>query len=156
MTARERFPGMPPGLPDLGLPGPGLGPDDLEGLMETYRRQREELEAVQVKIRSLACTAVAPRRTVSVTAGYGGEVTDITFPTAAYKRLPPAELAAAVTATVRQAQALATAEAAELLAPSMPEGVDVNGLLAGTVDLSSLLPVEPGLRSGARDAAREG
>ncbi|MFB9909028.1 YbaB/EbfC family nucleoid-associated protein [Allokutzneria oryzae] len=125
--------------------------EQVEHLMAQYREQYEALQRTQRRLREISCTVTAPRQTVSVTAGHGGVITDVKFPTGAYKRMAPAELAAAVLSTITEAQDKAAAEAAEAVAPSLPPGVDARKLFTGDVDLQSLLSPEPQLNDAVRD-----
>ncbi|WP_165777680.1 YbaB/EbfC family nucleoid-associated protein [Amycolatopsis antarctica] len=117
--------------------------EELEQLLAQYRRQYEGIQETQRSLKEISCTVTSPRRTVSVTAKHGGLISDVSFPTSAYKRMAPKELAAAITETIEKAQSEAAGEAADLLAPSMPEGVDVHKLFRGEGDLQSLMPQSP-------------
>ncbi|SDM81315.1 YbaB/EbfC family nucleoid-associated protein [Allokutzneria albata] len=128
--------------------------EQFEHLIARYREQYEALRETQQRLREISCTATAPRQAVSVTAGHGGVIKDVKFPTGAYKRMAPNELAAAVLGAITEAQNLATAEAAEAVAPSLPEGVDARRLFAGEVDLQTLLAPEPHLSDTVRDVLK--
>jgi len=128
--------------------------EQLEQLMAQYRKQFEELSEIQHKLREISCTVTAPRQAVTVTVGHGGAVTDIKFPTGAYKRMPPAELAKAVLKAITDAQQQVSREAAEVVAPSLPAGIDAQELFSGKADLQSLLSPEPELQDSVRDIMR--
>lgn len=85
----------------------------------------------------------APRQVVAVTAGHGGVVKDIKFPTGAFKRMTPGELAAVLVKAIGDAQQQATREAAAVVAPTLPAGVDAEKLFSGGLDLQSALSPEP-------------
>lgn len=125
--------------------------DETKQLMQTYRQQWGKLQDVQAKMRELSCSATAPRRVVSVTVGYGGVVSDITFPTSAYKRMAPAELAGVILSTMQEAQEQARSEMADLVSPGFPSRLDVKALMKGDVDLQSLLPETPRPTKEVRD-----
>jgi hypothetical protein len=122
-----------------------------------YREQVARLGETQRRLGEIACTAVAPRQAVSVTVGHGGVVTAISFPTGAYKRMAPKELAAVLMDTVHAAREMAIDEAGEILAPSLPPGLNARAMLTGQVDLPSLLPTNPGMSEQSREilAARD-
>ena len=128
--------------------------EQFEQLVAQYREQHATLRESQRRLAEIACTATAPRRTVAVTAGHGGVIKDIKFPTGAYKRMAPAELAAAVLGAITEAQEQATAEAAVVMAPSLPAGVDAAELFSGRADLRSLLPSVPQLSDVVRDVMK--
>lgn len=125
--------------------------EQLDQLIAQYRRQFAEVKDTQRRLREISCTATAPRQVVSVTAAHGGMVTDIKFPTGAYKRLAPAELASAVLKTITEAQEQARREAADVIAPSLPPGMDARKLFSGDFDVQSLLKPEPELQDVTRD-----
>jgi hypothetical protein len=132
--------------------------DDYEKFRAEYQQQVARIGETQQRLADISCTAVAPRRAISVTVGHGGVITEISFPTGAYKRMTPNELAAALINTINDARDQAVAAAGEILAPSLPEGVDPRALLTGRFDLRSLMPAaRAGLSQQTRDllAARD-
>ncbi|WP_121008250.1 YbaB/EbfC family nucleoid-associated protein [Saccharothrix australiensis] len=117
--------------------------EQLERVLARYREQRDELEAFQRGMSAISCTATAPRQTVKVTVGNQGELTDLAFPTDAYKRMAPAELAGAILTATREARGKALDAAAELLAPLLPAGLNARDIVEGKADLASYVPGEP-------------
>ncbi|MGI5499182.1 YbaB/EbfC family nucleoid-associated protein [Lentzea sp. CA-135723] len=107
--------------------------------MSRYREQFAELRETQRRLREISCTATSSRQVVSVTVGHGGVVRDVKFPSSAYKRLTPAELSAAVVKTITDAQQQAAREAAAVVAPTLPEGVDAEQMFTGDLDLQRVL-----------------
>jgi DNA-binding protein YbaB len=112
----------------------------IENLRAEQRRRFEELGKTQDQLRALSHTVVAPRRVVSVTVGHGGAVKDIKFPNGAYKNLAPAELASVVLKTIKDAQDQVALEAADIIAPTLPPGMDARKLFTGEADLQAVLP----------------
>ncbi|MFD9890250.1 YbaB/EbfC family nucleoid-associated protein [Amycolatopsis sp. NPDC059027] len=90
-------------------------------LLADYRRQCDQLSETQRKLKEISVTATAPGRAVAVTVGAQGEISDLSFPTPAYRRMAPAELAAVLLATIADARQQATAEMEALLKPHLPE-----------------------------------
>jgi hypothetical protein len=115
----------------------------LDQAMAEYGRQREQSGELYRQLNSVTETAVAARQVVRVTVGRQGEVTELTFPNAAYKNMTGVELSAVILKTIAQAHAQMRARAAELLAPSLPPGVSATDLMSGNVDLEALLPAVP-------------
>lgn len=76
----------------------------IEDLLEQYRRQRAEAVETRQRINGTTSTATAPRQAVKITVGAQGEVTAIEFPTGAYRRMAPKELADVLLTTIRQAR----------------------------------------------------
>ncbi|BBB02281.1 hypothetical protein RVR_10143 [Actinacidiphila reveromycinica] len=124
---------------------------DIEGLLELYRKQREEAAETRRRINEVTGTATAPRQTVKVTVGAQGDVTAIEFPTGAYHRMAPKELADALLATIREARAEAMEKVAELTSLALPPGVTVTDLLRGEVDPKAILPDDPAMPDEVRD-----
>lgn len=125
--------------------------EQIEQLKSQYEQQFAELRETQRRLSELSCTVTAPRRVVAVTVGHGGVVKDVKFPSGAYKRMTPAELESAVLKTITDAQQQVADEAADVIAPTLPAGVDARKLFSGDVDLQSLLPPTPELRPTTRD-----
>ena len=134
------------------------GPYDLqiEDLLEQYRRQRAEAAATRRRINETTSTVTASRQTVKITVGAQGEVTAIEFPTGAYRRMAPKELADVLLTTLRQARAEALEGVAGVLAEQLPPGVTVPDLLQGRVDPGAVLPEDPAMPDSVRDYVDHG
>ncbi|MFC8964812.1 YbaB/EbfC family nucleoid-associated protein [Streptomyces sp. NBC_01281] len=128
----------------------------IEDLLEQYRRQREQAAETRRRINATTSTATAPRQTVKVTVGAQGEVTAIEFPTGAYRRMAPKELADVLLATIQQARSEALDGVAGVLAGELPPGVTVADLLQGRVDPTALLPEDPAMPDSVRDYVDHG
>ncbi|MGW6449806.1 YbaB/EbfC family nucleoid-associated protein [Lentzea sp. NPDC055074] len=113
--------------------------EQLERLVAQYREQFAELQETQRRLREISCSATSPRQVVTVTVGHGGVVRDVKFPSSAYKRLTPAELSAAIVRTITDAQQQAAGQAAAIVAPTLPEGVDAQKMFSGDLDLQAVL-----------------
>ncbi|MEC3980606.1 YbaB/EbfC family nucleoid-associated protein [Amycolatopsis sp. H20-H5] len=116
---------------------------EIAELTAEYQRRREGLGDMQRGLRAIAATATAPRQVVQVTVGHGGEVTELKFPTNAYRRMAPVELATTILATIAEAREKALGEASALLAPMLPPGFDARAMFSGETELDTLLPEEP-------------
>ncbi|HEX3783013.1 MAG TPA: YbaB/EbfC family nucleoid-associated protein [Pseudonocardiaceae bacterium] len=118
-----------------------------EQLMAKYAQVREQTRELQRRMAEISCTATSPRRVVSVTVGRQGEVTAMKFPTSAYKRMTPIELAAVIMETLGEAREQALNESAQLMAPMLPAGLDAQAMVRGTVDFDKMLPADPRSRT---------
>jgi DNA-binding protein YbaB len=123
----------------------------LERMFEQYRQQRDGLGALTEKMAAVTATATSARREVEVTVGRNGVVTDVRFPTTAFRRMTPRELGETIMATINEAKADAQEQAAAILAPMMPAGADVKGMLAGKVRPDALMPEQPVLAPSVRE-----
>jgi hypothetical protein len=123
----------------------------IEGLFEQYKRQREGFAALQKQMQEITATATSPRREVAVTVGHGGVVTDIRFPTGAYRRMAPTELAAVLMSTLAEAREQAQQEAAAILGPVLPSGMNAKNLLSGQATVDQLMPPQPRMANSVRE-----
>ncbi|MEW2520817.1 YbaB/EbfC family nucleoid-associated protein [Actinacidiphila alni] len=123
----------------------------IEELLALYRRQREEAVETRRRINEVTGTATAPRQAVKVTVGAQGEVTALEFPTGAYRRMAPKELADLLVSTIAEARADALDKVSDAVSPGLPEGVTVGGLLRGEADPLAFLPEDPAMPDQVRD-----
>lgn len=123
----------------------------LEDALGAYQRQRERLTDVKERMDSLTSTATSARREVTATVGRTGELTELSFPTSAYKRMAPAELASVIVRTISEARQASIAASAEELAPMLPPGFSAQDMMSGKVDVRALIAARmPGLEEGNR------
>ncbi|GAA0389172.1 hypothetical protein GCM10009541_35280 [Micromonospora gifhornensis] len=123
----------------------------IEGLFEEYERQRTSLSELQEKMRGISTTATSQRREVVVTVGQNGVLTDIQFPTSGYRRMTPKELASVIMATYADAREQAMVQAAEVLKPFLPDGLDAGALVRGTAGAEAYFPTEPRMATSVRE-----
>lgn len=123
----------------------------IEGLFQEYQHQRNRLTELQQVMRGLCATATSARREVSITVGQNGVVTDIQFPTNAYRRLPPTDLTRLLLETYAEAKEDVLNQAASALAPMLPDGVDAQSLVRGTAGTDAYLPPEPRMATSVRE-----
>ncbi|MEV6694842.1 YbaB/EbfC family nucleoid-associated protein [Micromonospora sp. NPDC051196] len=123
----------------------------IESLFEEYDRQRNSLSELQEKMRGISATATSQRREVAVTVGQNGVLTDIQFPTSAYRRMTPKELASVITATYTDAKEQAMVQATEVLKPFLPDGMDAGSLVRGTAGAEAYFPAEPRMATSVRE-----
>jgi DNA-binding protein YbaB len=128
----------------------------IEQLLGTYRSERAQVGELQRRMREVKGSATAPRQAVKVTVNAQGEVTDLEFPTGAYKRMPPVELSQLLLKTIQQARSKAMAEVADVLSGHLPEGIAAGDLLQGKADLGGLLPETPPMADLVREYIEQG
>jgi hypothetical protein len=124
---------------------------EIEALMAEYRRRRARTAELQRRIGEISATATTARQTVKVTVGPQGDLLGIEFPTGAYKRMAPNELAEAVMGVVAEAKAKALDQLRELMQPELPAGLNFMDLIQGKADLTKALPAEPPMPAAVRD-----
>lgn len=123
----------------------------LDEALANFRHRREQLADTQQKLATVSATATAPRQVVTATVARGGEVTELKFPTSAYKKMAPAELAAVVLKTINEARAEVLDRTAELLAPMLPPGLDARDVVNGRARMDAVFGSDPRL---AEESAR--
>jgi hypothetical protein len=128
----------------------------IEELTAEYRRRRAQAGELRRKIGEISGCATAPREVVKVTVGAQGEVRAVEFPTGAYKRMAPAELAGTLMATIGEARDKALAAVGELMTPELPRGLNIVDLLQGKADLPGALPAEPAIPDAVREYVDHG
>ncbi|MFD9596453.1 YbaB/EbfC family nucleoid-associated protein [Kitasatospora sp. NPDC059973] len=123
---------------------------EIEDLLAQYARQREGAAETRRRIAATTATATDPRQAVKATVGAQGELTALEFPTGAYRRMAPKELADLLLATVGQARAQALEAVSAVVTAELPPGVVLGDLLQGRVDPAALLPEEPAMPEAVR------
>lgn len=123
----------------------------IESLFQEYEHQRSSLSEMQQKMRGISATATSPRREVTITVGQNGVVTDIQFPTGAYKRMTPKELRSVLLAAYTDAKEQAMGQATEVLKPFLPDGMDAGALVRGTAGAEAYFPTEPRMVTSVRE-----
>lgn len=129
---------------------------DLEELMAQYRERRSKAGELQRQIAAVTGTATAQRQTVKVTVNVQGEITALEFPTGAYKRMTPVELAEAITSTIQAARAKAMESMKSMLMPEMPAGMNFMDLMQGKADVAAAVPAEPPMLDEVREYINTG
>ncbi|BCJ67306.1 YbaB/EbfC family nucleoid-associated protein [Polymorphospora rubra] len=126
--------------------------DRIATLFAEYERQRDSVKELQERMSRVKASATSPRREVTVTVGQNGVLTDISFPTGAYRRMPPAELQATIMQTFAEAKEQVMEQAAELLAPLLPAGMNAAKMVRGEAGVDMYLPPEgPRMSQGVRE-----
>lgn len=122
----------------------------LEDAMAAYQHQRDHFDQTRQDVETATSTATSARREVTATVGRTGELTELSFPTSAYKRMAPAELASVIVQTVSAARQKSVAAAAEMMAPMLPPGISAQDLMSGKVDVNALFSARvPGFDEGS-------
>jgi DNA-binding protein YbaB len=117
----------------------------LDQINETNRRMQE-----------ITATATSPRKSVSITVGAQGQVIDLKFPSDAYKRMAPKELANVITETFAAAQQQVQAQLMELMQANAPGGFDLSAMYGPNADMGKVLPREPIMPDAVRSYIEDG
>lgn len=117
--------------------------DAAESALLRYRELRKGAMETQRQMREISGTAVSKRQTVKITVNVQGEITAIEFPTGAYKRMTPIELAEVIKSTAQEAKEKALEDLNALMDPKIAGGLSFKELVQGKADLLMGLPEEP-------------
>jgi DNA-binding protein YbaB len=112
--------------------------DPIQEAMDEMQRQRERLLAARGKVKDLASKATSKDGMVTVTIGATGEVTSIAFQTQKFRKMAPVELGAVLVETIARARAESRDRAIAACRPLLPDGVDLENVLAGKTDLNRI------------------
>jgi DNA-binding protein YbaB len=115
-------------------------------LLENLKQKQARADELRRKLEEISASAAAPRNIVKVTVNARGQVTDIEFPVAGYKRMPPIELAKTIMDATREAADKATNAVRELMTPEMPAGLNFMEMLHGKApkpDLTAIMKTLP-------------
>lgn len=112
-------------------------------LLSEYEQVRKNVTALREKLACLSVTVESTDGMVKVGLGPRGELRSLELDPHAYHRLTPTELAKAILATVEQAGAKLSEQAAKAYAPYLPAGTSYEQLISPEADLSALIPEQP-------------
>ncbi|MGI5229455.1 YbaB/EbfC family nucleoid-associated protein [Actinoallomurus sp. CA-142502] len=109
---------------------------DLNAAIADLRAEQARIEAATDRMSSVTGSAVSKDRAVTATVDSQGRLVELKLAAERYRRIAPAELAASIVATVRQAQDDAFREATSMLSGLMPDGLGLP--LSGDLDLAAM------------------
>ena len=127
-----------------------------EHALARYRELRQDAMKIKQQMQEISGTATSKRQTVKVTVNVHGEITALEFPTSAYKRMTPTELADAIKTTAQEAKAKAAEDLNALMEPKLTSGMSFKDLMQGKADLTAGLPEEPAMPDEVSDYLRRG
>lgn len=104
----------------------------LEQLLGDYESLRKNLSATQRRMRALSGRAQTSDGSVKVAVDSRGKPTELDIDPKAYRRYSPSQLGAEILRLIDEAGREVAAGSAKLLAPFLPAGADVAGLVDGT------------------------
>jgi hypothetical protein len=107
--------------------------------LAAYKQQREQLSQAREEMNTVTNSVTSPRQVVTATVGPRGEVIGLAFPTSAYKRMAPAELATVIIKTIQEAREKSLSQSADLLRPMLPKGFSAEDMLSGKADVQAML-----------------
>jgi DNA-binding protein YbaB len=115
-----------------------------DNAMAELTRTQERLAALRETMAAKPYKATSKDGMVTVTLDQRGDIKDLKFNTAKFRRMAPAELSAALVEIINKARADGRAELAKAYKPFLPPGLDLDQMMNGKVNVNGIL-----------DAARE-
>jgi DNA-binding protein YbaB len=110
-----------------------------ENAMAELTRTQERLTALRDTMAAKPYKATSKDGMVTVTLDQRGDIKDIKFNTAKFRRMAPAELSAALVEVLNKARAEGRAELLKAYKPFLPPGMDIEKMMAGKVDVNGIL-----------------
>jgi DNA-binding protein YbaB len=120
--------------------------ESFQQALDELRRTQEQLRTVRSKLHRKATMVTSKDGMVTVTLDGGSEVAGITFNTAKFRRMAPAELSNVLVETISQARAQDRSQVVDAYRSLMPKGMDIDAIMAGKFSLDKMFD----------DAARRG
>jgi DNA-binding protein YbaB len=111
----------------------------LEEMMAELERHKAAIGELQDGLASSETSVTSKSRAITVTVDGQGELTGIRFVTNSYRSMAPAELAALIVETVREAREKSKVHAVQLFSQVMPSGVPIMEMLNGPVDFDTAM-----------------
>ncbi|MGW0520421.1 YbaB/EbfC family nucleoid-associated protein [Crossiella sp. NPDC003009] len=128
---------------------------EIDELLAGYQEQRAKLGEMQRALAQVRATATASGHSVEVTVGAHGDILELAFPSGAYRRMAPSELAAVLLETIDSAKAKAATEVAELLAPFTAGQEDMLAAFR-TEGVAAFVPEQPPMPDAVRHYLKHG
>lgn len=128
----------------------------IDELMADYHRQLDQLNDNHRRMREITGSATSQRQSVKVTVGAQGEIVELKFPTDAYKRMAPVELANVIMETVAVARQQVSEQVAQAVQATAPPGIDLAALFGPDSDLGKVLPRNPAMPDAVREYVDKG
>jgi DNA-binding protein YbaB len=111
---------------------------DFESAVAELRRTQERIKSVSENLRAKPTEVSSKDKMVTVAVDERGEVTSITFNTAKFRRMAPAELGAVLVETIRQARAVSRDRLMSAYKPLLPPGLDMSAMMTGKFNVDKM------------------
>jgi hypothetical protein len=114
--------------------------EQAEQLVAEYETRRAKTGELRRKLGEIRETVTGPRGSMKVTVDAQGNVTALEFPTGAYKRMAPKELADGLLETIGKAQEKAMESVGSVMTPEMPGNSNILEMMRGKADAAVKAP----------------
>ena len=129
--------------------------ESFEEAVNELRRSQERMRSLREEMQSKATKVTSKDGMVTVILDGKNEVTSITFNTAKFRRLAPAELSAVLVETISRARAEGRARIVDSYRSMFPDGLDIDAIMAGKFSVDKIFD-DAMSRANGSGAARKG
>lgn len=113
--------------------------DRIEQAFAEFEHSQAALTAIQDELAANSTTVASKNRAVQVTVDGHGDVTEIKFPTKAYRTMAPAELGSLLVETLGEARREAVESATNLVRTTLPDSGPLLAAFGGSTDFDAVL-----------------
>ncbi|GAA4174708.1 hypothetical protein GCM10022251_74520 [Phytohabitans flavus] len=113
--------------------------NDLEKAFAELERQREALTEMQQELAGAETTVTSKNRAVAVTINSQGRITEIKFPSGAYRSMAAPELGALLVDTIQLARDEMMQATAARFEGLMPGGLNPLDMMRGNLDIDAMM-----------------
>lgn len=128
--------------------------DRLEQAMAEFERNKAAIGDLRDGLAATQTTISPKNRAISVTVDGQGELTEVKFPTNAYRTMPPVELGRLIADTVTEAREQARRKSIGMFESLLPAGLPVADMLSGPVDFDAVMAQIDEVVRSARSTVR--
>jgi DNA-binding protein YbaB len=116
--------------------------NEVEQALADFERQKAAIGEIGASLAGAYSTVTAKNRAVAVTVDSQGVVTDVKFPTSAYRSMSGAELGDLLVGTIESARRKALAKTAAAFESVLPAGMPMLDLLTGGDGTAGRMPLD--------------
>ncbi|HYY88409.1 MAG TPA: YbaB/EbfC family nucleoid-associated protein [Chloroflexota bacterium] len=113
--------------------------DKIEQAFADFERTQAAITTIQDELAEGATTVTSKNRAVQVTVDGHGDVSEIKFPTKAYRTMAPAELGSLLVTTLSEARRQAVEHATNLMRTTLPDTAPLLRALGGSDDFETVM-----------------
>jgi len=112
--------------------------ESFQEALNELRRSQERLQSLRKDMQSKATKVTSKDGMVTVTLDGRSDVTSITFNTAKFRRMAPAELSAVLVETISRARSEGRTRVIEAYRSMIPNGIDIDAIMAGKFSVDKM------------------
>ncbi|MGH3715660.1 MAG: YbaB/EbfC family nucleoid-associated protein [Micromonosporaceae bacterium] len=113
--------------------------DKIEQAYADFERTQAAITTIQDELADGSTTVTSKNRAVQVTVDGHGDVSEIKFPTKAYRTMAPAELGSLLVTTLGEARREAVERATQLMRTTLPDTAPLLQAFGGSADFETVM-----------------